>query len=242
MPDVNMSFVDHLSELRRRLIIVLLFTMAGSAACFVFVESIVEALLALAPDAEMVYLAPPELFLAYLRISLVLGIALALPVTLLHVWLFAKPALSRREKASIMFILSGGTVFFAAGAVFAFRIILPITMRFFLQYATTAIQPVFSFGGYVGFVISILLAFGIAFELPIVVTILASAGLVSLPGLRKSRQYVLVAVLILSAVLTPPDVVSQLLLAGPMMGLFEISILFARIVTRKNRQTDPPAY
>ena len=237
-----MPFVDHLSELRKRLIIVFLVTVAGSAGCFVFVESVVEALLALAPEAEMVYLAPPELFLAYLRVSLVLGIALTMPVTLFQIWLFVKPALSRREKASVMFILSGGTLFFAAGAVFSFQVILPITMRFFLRYATAAIQPFFSFGGYVGFVISILLAFGIAFELPIVVTTLARVGLVSTGGLRSSRKYVVLALVILSAVLTPPDVVSQLLLAGPMMGLYEISILFARIAARRNRQTDLPAY
>ncbi|TVR67062.1 MAG: twin-arginine translocase subunit TatC [Spirochaetaceae bacterium] len=234
-----MSFVDHLSELRKRLIIVFLSLVAGSAACFVFVETIVEELLALAPGAEMVYLAPPELFLAYVRISLMLGIVLTLPITLSQIWFFVRPALSRREKVSVAFILFGGSVFFAAGAVFAFRIILPLTMRFFLQYATRAIQPMFSFGGYVGFVISILLAFGIAFELPVVVTILARVGLVSPAMLRSSRKYVLVALVILSAVLTPPDVVSQVLLAGPMMGLFEISILFARIVARRKREQDP---
>lgn len=240
MPDIQMSFVGHLTELRKRLIIIFIAILAGSSTVFVFVETIVSHVLALAPEAEMVYLAPPELFLAYLRIALILGVAGTAPVTLSQIWFFVRPALSRREKLSVATILVGGTLFFAAGAVFAFRVILPLTMRFFLQYATLAIQPVFSFGGFVGFVVSILLAFGIAFELPIVVTILARIGLVTPAMLSTSRKYVLVALVILSAVLTPPDVVSQLLLAGPMMALYELSILLARLVSRSSAVTTAP--
>lgn len=235
MYDGQMTFVEHLTELRKRLIIVSLSVLAGGSACFVFVESIVTHLLALAPAADMVYLAPPELFLAYLRISLILGIVITAPITLSQIWYFVRPALTRREKVTVAAILLGGSFFFAAGAIFAFHVILPLTMRFFLQYATPSIQPVFSFGGYVGFVISILVAFGIAFELPIVVTILARVQLVTPPMLRAARKYVLVALVILSAVLTPPDVVSQLLLAGPMVALYELSILFARIVSPRSQ-------
>ena len=230
MTDTPMSFVGHLTELRKRLIIAFLAVLAGSAGCYVFVERIVRQIIDLAPDAEMIYLAPPELFLAYLRISLLLGIVVTLPVTISQVWFFIRPALSRQEKFAVATILFAGTGLFALGSFFAFRVILPLTMRFFLRYATASIQPVFSFGGYVGFVISIMIAFGIAFELPVAVTILARVGLVTPELLRASRKYVLIALVTISAVLTPPDVVSQLLLAGPMMGLYEISIILARLL------------
>lgn len=242
MASKQMPFVEHLAELRKRLIIVFLTILLAGSLCFLFVEPIVTMILALAPDADMVYLAPPELFLAYLRISLVLGIVVALPITLTQIWFFVQPALSRREKISVAAILFGGSVFFLLGAVFAFQIILPLTMRFFLQYATETIQPVFSFGSYVGFVLSIMIAFGIAFELPIAVTILSAVGIVTPAMLRFSRKYVLVVLVIVSAVLTPPDVVSQILLAGPMMALYELSILLARIVTSRRAPPDLPEY
>jgi len=232
-----MSFVGHLTELRKRIIIIFVSVLLGSGVAFVFAETLVSFLIALAPEADMVYLAPPELFLAYLRISLILGIAGTAPVSLSQIWFFVRPALSRPEKFFVATVLSGGTLFFAIGAFFAFEVILPLTMQFFLQYATTTIQPVFSFGGFVGFVVSVLLAFGIAFELPIVVTVLSRAGLVTREMLTASRKYVLLGLVILSATLTPPDVVSQVLLAGPMMGLYELSILLARIVSRSPKST-----
>lgn len=239
MSDAQMSFVSHLTELRKRLVIIFASVLVGSGVAFIFVETLVSQLVALAPQAEMVYLAPPELFLAYLRIALIIGIAGTAPVSLSQIWFFVRPALSRHEKFSVAMILSGGTLFFAIGAFFAFVVILPLTMQFFLQYATTTIQPVFSFGGFVGFVVSVMIAFGIAFELPIVVTVLARVELVTPTMLTSSRKYVLMGLVILSAVLTPPDVVSQLLLAAPMMGLYELSILLARMVSRSNNHTMP---
>ena len=235
MPDVAMTFIDHLSELRRRLIVIFVAVLVGATACYVFIETIVDYLLVPAGGTEFVYLAPPELFLAYLRLSIVLGITVSLPITLPQVWFFIRPALNRAEKRATEFALLGGTLFFATGVYFAYQVILPMTMRFFLQYATQDIQPMFSFGGYVGFILSILLAFGSAFEMPIVIVILARIGLVTPAILRAARKYMLIALLVFSAVLTPPDVVSQLLLAGPMMILYEFSLLLARIFARRRQ-------
>lgn len=233
MSDGRMTFIEHLGELRRRLIIVFAAVLIGSSLCYFFIQRIVDLLIAPAPGVEFVYLAPPELFLAYLRLSFVLGIVLAAPIAILQVWRFIQPALERAERVAVEFVLLGGTLFFALGVFFSYSVILPIAMRFFLQYASVAIQPMFSFGGYVGFVLSLLLAFGIAFEMPVVIVILARIGLVSAEMLRAARKPVLIALLVISALLTPPDVVSQLLLAGPMMALYELSLLLARLMRRR---------
>ena len=237
--DVQLSFVEHLSELRRRLISVFVVLIAGSAACYFFIDHIVDRLLAPASGAEFIYLAPPELFLAYVRLSITFGVVITLPFTLLQIWLFVRPALSRAEKTATGFVLIAGTAFFAVGAYFAYAVILPITLRFFVGYATRTIEPLFSFGSYVGFVNSILLAFGIAFELPVVIVMLARIGLVSPPALRRARAYVFLALAVTSALLTPPDVVSQLLLIGPMMALYELSIVLARVfAARRQRELE----
>ena len=228
--DRRMTFVGHLTELRKRLITVLVAVLAGGTVCYLFIEEVFELLHAAARGVEFIYLSPPELFLAYLRLSLTLGIVATLPITLLQLWFFIRPALSRPEKRAARFVLFGGVVFFGAGVYFAYRIILPLTLQFFLQYATQSIQPLFSFGAYVGFVLSILFAFGVAFEMPVVVVILARIGLVTPAMLARSRKSVLVVIVVVSAFLTPPDVVSQILLAGPMMALFELSVLLARII------------
>ncbi len=227
-----MTLVDHLTELRTRLFIVIISVVVAGGVCYLFIEEIVRLVLAPAGTVEFVYLAPPELFLAYLRLSFVLGFLITLPVTLFQIWLFVRPALERSEKRAGRFVLLGGTFFFAAGAFFAYRVILPITLRFFLQYASPAVQPLFSFGGYVGFVLSIVFAFGLAFEMPIVIVIFAKIGLVTPSALRAARKWVYVVIMVLSALLTPPDVVSQVLLAGPMIGLFELSVLAASILAR----------
>ncbi|TVQ35353.1 MAG: twin-arginine translocase subunit TatC [Spirochaetaceae bacterium] len=233
-----MTFVEHLTELRRRLLTVFLSVLAGAIVCYLFIEEIVAILLVPTHGVEFVYLAPPELFLAYLRLSLVLGIVITLPISLMQLWLFARPALTKAEKRAARFVLWGGTLFFAAGVYFAYTVILPLTMRFFLQYATQAIQPMFSFGGYVGFVLSILLAFGIAFEMPMVIVILTAIGLITPALLRSARRPVIVVLVVVAAFLTPPDVVSQLLLAGPMLLLYELSVLLSRLTVRR-RESEP---
>lgn len=238
MSDVRMTFIEHLGELRKRLIIVFTSFLVGATLCYVFIDQIVEYLLAPTHGVDFVYLAPPELFLAYLRLSLVLGIVITLPITLLQIWHFVRPALNRAEKLATAFVLLGGTVFFAAGAYFAYRVILPLTLRFFLQYATSSIQPMFSFGGYVGFVLSILLAFGTAFEMPIVIVILARIGLVTPSMLRSARKPMLIILAVAAAILTPPDVISQLLLAVPMMALYELSVVLARVFGRREEAAE----
>ena len=233
-----MTFIEHLSELRKRLLAVVGAVVCASVVAYVFVDGLVALLSAPAQGVQFVYLTPPELFLAYLRISLLAGLLATMPFTLAQVWLFVRPGLTRRERRVTRFTLAGGSVFFVLGCAFSAVVILPMALRFFLQFASETIEPMISFGNYVGFVASLLVAFGVAFELPMIVVALARLDLVSVESLAAARPYIVVGVLALAAFLTPPDVVSQILLAVPLMALFELSLLFARITRRRARQEE----
>jgi sec-independent protein translocase protein TatC len=230
-----MTLTDHLTELRRRLIAVCAALMVVSAVAYLGADWLVHLLLAPTVGIEFIYLTPPELFLAYLRLSFAAGIVVTFPFTLAHVWLFVRPALTPVERSVTRFIFLGGTLLFCAGGLFAYSIMLPISLRFFLRFSSVGITPMFSFGSYVGYVFSLFIAFGFAFELPIVIVALVRLELLDIPALRAARAYVFITLLILSAMITPPDVVSQLMLSVPMMLLYELSLLFARVSRGRTR-------
>lgn len=233
MNDAPMPFLAHLAELRKRLLLALAALAAATTASFSFTETLAEYMMHPVAGLSFVYLSPPELFLAYVRIAVLAGLVISSPIILFQIWVFVRPGLLKRERRAVLAGLFAGAVFFAAGAAFSFFVILPFTLRFFLQYATERIEAVFSFGEYVGFVTSLVLSFGIAFELPVLTAILAALGVVTGSALAKARRYAVLLVFILAAILTPPDVVSQILLALPMLFLFELSVIVARRIERR---------
>ena len=228
MKDASMPFWDHVAELRSRLLVIAAAVVAGTVACFFYVERAAEYITRPVGDMQFVYLSPPELFMSYVKIAMVGGIALSSPVILFQVWLFVRPGLSGRERFSLIVGLFFGTIFFVAGAAFSFFVIVPFSLRFFLQYQNETIKAMFSFSEYVGFVGSMVLSFGAAFELPIAVSILAGLGVVTGTALAKVRGIGVLLIFIAAAILTPPDVVSQVLLGVPMVLLFELSIILAK--------------
>jgi sec-independent protein translocase protein TatC len=228
-PDNPLPFLDHLSELRRRLFVTLGAVVVGAAVAYAFIDRVVVYLTAPASGIPFLALSPPELFLTYVRISCVLGLAIALPVAIYQMWAFVRPALTRAERRFFLVALTAGTTFFLIGVVFAYLVILPIAVEFFAGFSSEIVASQYSFSSYTGFVLSTILAFGIAFELPILLSALVRLGLVSIDGLKKSRKYVVLAIAFGAALLTPPDVVSQLLLAGPMYLLYEVSILISSV-------------
>lgn len=234
----EMTFFEHLGELRGRLMVIAISVVVFSGVSFYFIDPIVEIFKRPASELNFVYLTPPELFLAYIKISLVIGIIASLPVILLEIWLFVKPGLQKSERLALFFTILFGTICFAGGVLFSYTVILPITLDFFLKYSTPEITAMFSFGNYVGFITTIMLAFGAAFELPIVVVILARVGIVNYKILQKVSKYVFLIIIVLAALLTPPDIISQLLLAGPMFLLFEISVLLARIFGKRKERLE----
>ncbi|OHD15634.1 MAG: twin arginine-targeting protein translocase TatC [Spirochaetes bacterium GWB1_59_5] len=224
----TMTFWEHVAELRTRLLVSAVALIAGMVACFFFVEPAAQYIIKPVGTMQFIYLSPPELFMSYVKIALLGGVILASPVILFQVWLFVKPGLSRRERLSLVVGLFFGVAFFAAGAAFSFFVIVPFTIRFFLQYQNESIKAMFSFSEYISFVSSMVLSFGAAFELPIVISILAGLGVVTGTGLARVRGIGILLIFIAAAIITPPDVVSQILLGVPMMLLFELSILLAK--------------
>jgi sec-independent protein translocase protein TatC len=231
-PDRTLSYAEHLSELRRRLLVSALAVVAASVAAYSFRDALVDLVRRPVADVPFVFLDPPELFLANIKIAVLAGLVIAAPFIFFQIWMFVRPGLKTGERITVGLAILFGTLFFAAGALFGYLVVLPMTLRFFLQYETGAIRASLSFGRYVGFLTSLLLAFGIAFELPMLVLVLARLGIVDARRLARWRKYALLAILIVAAILTPPDVVSQLLLAGPMLVLYEISIFVARLARR----------
>lgn len=235
MDNKEFTLVEHLSELRKRIIIIAVVILAASFASYNYVEIFVQDILKQASQMEFVYLSPPELFLAYIKISLIVGITISSPIVLYEIWAFIKPGLMSREKTYILASLLGGILFFAMGVIFAYKVVLPFTIRFFVNIRVDGIKPTISFGNYIGFIGSILLAFGLVFEMPILSILLTKLKIINANMLKKNTKIVILGIFIIAAVLTPPDVVSQILLAGPMVLLFEISILLSKIVGREKK-------
>lgn len=233
MKDATMPFWDHVAELRWRLLVAALAMVAGTVACFLFVEPAAAYIMRPVGDMQFVFLSPPELFMSYVKLALIGGIVIASPVILYQLWMFARPGLSRRERFSLLFGLWFGAIFFATGAAFSFFVIIPFSLRFFLQYQNESIKAMFSFSEYVSFIGSMVLSFGAAFELPIVVSILAGLGIVTGTALAKARGISILLIFIAAAILTPPDVVSQVLLGVPMVALFELSIILAKVQEKR---------
>ena len=229
-----MSLVSHLEEFRKRLVACIICFFAAVLLCLGQAAWLTERLMEKAQGFQFVYIAPTELVLSYVRLALTGGVSLACPVMLYQFWGFIRPGLTRRERQSCFVILTFGMLLFLIGAAFAFEIVLPITLLFFAgMNAGQTISPMVSIESYISFVSTTLVTFGIVFELPVVVIMLTRIGLLNPAMLRKNRKYVILAVFVLAAFITPPDVTSQILVAFPMLFLFEISLLLSRILFRK---------
>lgn len=183
--------------------------------------------------AHLVFIKPYEAFLLKLKVAVIAGLMLALPIIFFHVWRFVIDALSTREKHTVLLYLPISLGLFVTGAFFAFKIIVPFSMQFFLGQALPQLTPMISVNAYFSFLIWMVLVFGMVFELPLVVLFLAQAGIVTPDMMSRQRKAIVVGLFIAAALLTPPDVVSQIMLVIPLWVLLEISILLARLVVKE---------
>lgn len=230
-------FLNHLGELRQRLVIIFLVVLVTTCVSYYFVQLMIQDVIGLAGGKiEFIYISPPELFLAYIKLAVVAGITVAFPVIAYQVYGFLRPGLEKRERGVVLFSLLGGSFFFAIGVVFSYIVVLPMVLRFFINMRIEAIEPVMSVGSYIGFVSSSLLSFGLVFEMPMLVLLLSRFGLVTSAFLQKNTKYIILGIVIVAAIITPPDVISQILLAGPMLVLFEVSILLAKLTERGKKK------
>lgn len=235
MEDAQLSLVGHLGELRKRLIIVSIAIMLGATLSYTYIDIIIDLIVKPAKNLEFIYLSPPELFLAYIKISIVVGVVVASPIVILQMWLFIKPGLKKQERKYLLFALFMGIVFFLIGTAFAYLVIIPMTIDFFIRMSVEAIEPQFSIANYISFCSSLLLSFGLVFQLPLLMILLTQLNLASASTFKKYRKIFILLICVVAAVLTPPDVVSQVLMAGPMVLLYEFGIGVAAIIGRRKK-------
>lgn len=239
--------LDHLIELRSRLIKCLLALVAATIGCFFLADHIYNLLVgpfaSVAEDIrgsklEFIFTAPMEFFFAKLKLSLFAGVFVAFPVIAWQIYAFVAPGLYKSERGAFWPFLVFAPILFALGAAFVYFIMLPMLARFTVsmeqvETAGTTIKMMPKVGDYLSLVMALMLAFGISFQLPVVLSLLGKIGLVSSAGLGKGRRYAIVGILAFAAVFTPPDAVSQILLAIPVYMLYEISIICVKLIEKK---------
>ncbi|MBI5443861.1 MAG: twin-arginine translocase subunit TatC [Deltaproteobacteria bacterium] len=231
----KLPFLAHLEELRSRLIKCALGVLVGFIACYSVSDRIFDFLVrplgtALPKEGRLTILHPTEAFMTGLKVALVAGIVFALPVILYQIWKFVAPGLYAHEKRYVWPFVSAATGFFLAGASFAYWIVFPAAFKVLLGYAGESVLPLLSMRSALDFILKLLFAFGVIFELPVAAFFLAKMGLVHYKMLSGNRGYAVIAIFVVAAVLTPtPDIFNQLLMAGPLYVLYEVSILIVRI-------------
>ncbi|OGR61299.1 MAG: twin arginine-targeting protein translocase TatC [Desulfobacula sp. RIFOXYB2_FULL_45_6] len=233
-------FTEHLTELRDRLIRSAIAVGVGFCIAYFFKERLFEILTAPLvkaigedPNTQMIFTGLPEAFFTYMKVAFLAGIAASTPILFYEFWMFVSPGLYRNERKYIFPIVLLTFIFFIIGSSFAYFIVFPYGFQFFLGFSTDSIHAMLSMKEYLAFSSKMLLAFGFIFELPLVLTFMARMGLVTVPFLQKNRKYAILIFFIVAAILTPPDVVSQILMALPLMVLYEISIIGARVFAKK---------
>ncbi|MDF2950355.1 MAG: Sec-independent protein translocase, TatC subunit [Sedimentibacter sp.] len=232
----NLTIVEHLTELRKRLIYSSIVLLVAVAVAYNYSEMIVKHIVDIAGNINFVFIAPAELLMSYVKIAVIGGFVVAGPFLILQIWLFVSPGLTKSEKRTIAVSLFVGGIFFIIGVVFAYLIILPLMLQFFMGFQIEQIEEMISFSNYLTFVINTLLSFGIIFELPIIMVILTKFHILKVDFIKKNRKYIILIIFVVAAILTPPDVITQVLLAGPMILLFEIGVIFASFVEKKNKK------
>jgi len=242
--DDKLPFTAHLEELRKRLITCFAAVGIGFLISYGFKEKLfyilTRPLISVMPKGDkIVFTGLPEAFFTYLKVSFLSGLILAAPVILYQFWMFVAPGLYKNERRILLPIVFLSSFFFIGGALFGYFIVFPFGFKFFLGFATETIKPLPAMREYLSFSSKLLLAFGLVFELPLVITFLSRMGLVTVDYLKKNRKYALLLFFVAAAILTPPDVVTQIMMALPLMLLYEISIIGARIFARRKPEKEP---
>jgi sec-independent protein translocase protein TatC len=235
MNEKRTTFIEHLEELRKRILYsiasVALLTIAGFFVAKKFLDLIIHR----AALGTTYFFAPAEAFVAQIKVALFLGVVFAFPFLLYQSWAFIGPGLTRSEKRISLSYMGSGVILFAVGIAFGYYILIPYGLRFLLSFGSQTIQPLINIGKYLNFFIWCLLGSGLLFQLPLILFFLMKLGIVDVDTIRKHRPETVVAVLILCAVITPTgDFFTLLLLSVPLLLLFELSILVARLSRKRH--------
>jgi sec-independent protein translocase protein TatC len=238
--DERLSFFEHLAELRKRILWSVVAVGLGFLLTFHFSDRIIKFLARPLP-VKLAFMTPTEAFWVNMKVAMIAGLFLALPVVLYQVWAFVSPGLYKHERRYALPFVIIGTIFFAMGVAFAVLVVIPFALKFLLTYKTEDLTPVLSINSYVDFVLKFTLAFGVVFELPLAITLASRMGVVTPQFLAKNRKYAILINFIIAAILTPtPDIFNQTLMAGPLIVLYEIGIIAARIFGKRKSAHDLP--
>lgn len=241
----EMTLIEHLQELRVRLVRSFIALFVGFLACYAFAEDIfdilMEPMVRVLHNSNFIYTYPPEAFFTYIKVSFVAGFFLVSPYIFYQIWLFVAPGLYESERKWLVPIAVFTAFFFTVGALFGYFVVFPFGFEFFASYSTDKIVFTPKLDEYLSFSLKLLFAFGLVFEMPLVILFLARLGLVTAKGLRRVRKYAILSIFIVAAILTPPDAFTQTLMAGPMILLYEIGIIVAAIFGKERKKPDEAA-
>lgn len=242
----DMPLTGHLRELRNRIVICAVTLAAGIMVCLSFSGRLINLLTAMGKPYgyNFVYLAPQELLLVYFQMAFLGGIVIAVPVIAYEVYAFCSPALEKEGKRAFLSAMIFGAFCFCIGVAFAYFIVLPFMLGFLVKFSVGMdITNNISIGEYINFLTTIFIIFGIIFEMPIICVTLSGLGILKPQWLANARRYAIVAIFVVAAIITPPDVVSQIMVAVPMLGLYELSIWLSRLsaAARRTRKQEKEA-
>ncbi|MDD5073521.1 MAG: twin-arginine translocase subunit TatC [Candidatus Omnitrophica bacterium] len=233
MADSKMALVEHLDELRRRILISAAAVIVCACAAFLKIQEILRFLM-FPPVDHLAFFSPAEAFFEYCKLAFFAGLFIASPVVLYQLWAFVSAGLTQKERKVVFFALPFSVTLFLGGVVFAYFFVLPWALKFLIEFAGPEVYPILSISKYLSFVIMMFLSFGIVFELPVAVMVLSKLGIVTPSFLRRNRKFAIVAIFIAAAVITStPDAFTQCLMAVPMLVLYELSIWISKLVYKK---------
>ena len=233
----------HLAELRKRLLISVAVVFVMFVICFGFWEHILDWMIlplkeALPAGSNVIFTKVGEAFFTALKVSFFAAIILSLPVIFWQLWLFIAPGLYEHEKKFVLPFVISATAMFVLGALFAYYVVFPFGFSYLINFGSQLFTALPSIGEYVVFFTKLMFGFGLAFELPVITFFLATLGLVTDESLKSFFKYAIIIIFAIAAILTPPDVLSQLLMAGPLVILYGVSILIAKIVNPAKKQNE----
>ena len=225
------SFINHMEEFRRRLIISVVSVIPFAAAAFPVAPKIIHFFRS-PYGGNLIFIAPTEAFVVNIKVAIATGVACAFPVIAYHMWRFIAPGLYPREKMVFATLFLTSILLFAGGMAFSYFAILPLAFKFLLQFSAPWFQPMLTAGKYFSFIFKLIIAFGLAFQMPIIIFFLTAADIVPLETFSSQRRTIWVVSFVVGAVLTPPDVLSQVMMSLPLIILFEASLLVSRLYLR----------
>jgi len=241
MGDKKAPFATYLQEVRKRLILSFIAVGAGFLICYYFSDSIFEILTAplinniqnIHVESTLIFRTVAEAFFTYMKVGFVAGLMLASPFILYQIWGLVVSRLDQDKRRYVLLFVLGGSFFFALGILFGYFVALPFGCKFLLRYASNTIKPMPDMNEYLSFSVKFLLTFGLVFEFPILLLILARIGIINAKMLAQKRRYAILLIFVFAFVISPPDLISQVLMALPLMGLYEVGILLCRVFRKK---------